>query len=202
MAQDAPSDFRFLYRTEQGRIDRARWISGAAPVAALVVIGTLALWLALPYANRPLSERAFYDPATFVANFYILAFAGALTIGYGGLLVLEQVLHDNPGPVGFLTWWAGGPLVVDLLAVPVVVVTAIGLDRVLPAAWRRAVEAAALVNLLLVLVAAPFLTGLGRRPDNPSLLDRNYVLGFGVLVGLVWLVALLPPAIRTLRARR
>ena len=132
----------------------------------------------------------------------VLAAAGALTIGYGGLLVLEQVLHDNPGPVGFLTWWAGGPLVVDLLAVPVVVVTAIGLGRVLPAAWRRAVESAALVNLLLVLVAAPFLTGLGRRPDNPSLLDRNYVLGFGVLIGLVWLVALVPPAIRTLRARR
>ena len=50
MAQDAPSDFAF-YRTEQGRIDRATWISGGA--RALVVIGTLALWLALPYANRP-----------------------------------------------------------------------------------------------------------------------------------------------------
>lgn len=132
----------------------------------------------------------------------ILAAAGALAVLYGGLLVLEQVLHDNPGPVGFLTWWAGGPLLVDLLAVPVVVVTAIGLGRVLPAAWRRAVESAALVNLLLVLVTAPFLSGLGRRPDNPSLLDRNYVLGFCVLIGLVWLVALVPPAIRTLRARR
>lgn len=132
----------------------------------------------------------------------ILAAAGALTVLYGGLLVLEQVLHDNPGPVGFLTWWAGGPLVVDLLAVPVVVVTAIGLGRVIPAAWRRAVESAALVNLLLVLVAAPFLSGLGRRPDNPSLLDRDYVLGFGVLIGLVWLVALVPPAVRALRARR
>lgn len=132
----------------------------------------------------------------------LLAAAGALTIGYGGLLVLEQVLHDNPGPVGFLSWWAGGPLVVDLLAVPVVVVTAIGLGRVLPEAWRRPVESAALVNLLLVLVAAPFLSGLGRRPDNPSLLDRNYVVGFAVLIGLVWLVALVPPAIRAVRTRR
>lgn len=131
-----------------------------------------------------------------------LAGVGALAILYGGLLVLEQVLRDNPGPVGFLTWWAGGPLVVDLLAVPIVVVTAIGLGRVLPEAWRRAVESAALVNLLLVLVAAPFLLGLGRRADNPSLLDRNYLLGFGVLVALVWLVALVPPTIRALRRRK
>lgn len=132
----------------------------------------------------------------------LLAAAGALAILYGGLLVLEQVLRDNPGPVGFLAWWAGGPLVVDLLVVPAVVVTGIGLGRVLPDAWRRAVESAALVNLLLVLVALPFLSGLGRRADNPSLLDRNYLLGFGVLIGIVWLVALAPPAIRTLRARR
>ncbi len=130
-----------------------------------------------------------------------LAAIGVLAIGYGGLLVLEQVLRDNPGPVGFLAWWAGGPLVVDLLAVPIVVVTAIGLGRVLPEAWRRAVESAALVNLLLVLVALPFLSGLGRRADNPSLLDRNYLLGFGVLVGLVWLVALVPPTVRALRRR-
>jgi len=128
--------------------------------------------------------------------------AGALAIGYGGLLALEQVLHDNPGPVGFLTWWLGGPLLVDLFAVPTVVVTAIGLSRVLPATWRRAVESAALVNLLLVLVAAPVLSGLGRLRDNPSLLDRNYPLGFAVLIGLVWLVALLPPTLRALRARR
>ena len=96
---------------------------------------------------------------------------------------------------------AAVPLVVDLLAVPIVVVTAIGLGRVLPDAWRRAVESAALVNLLLVLVALPFLSGLGRRADNPSLLDRNYLLGFGVLVGLVWLVALVPPTVRALRRR-
>ncbi|MFO1115339.1 MAG: hypothetical protein U1E28_06630 [Beijerinckiaceae bacterium] len=103
MAQDAPSDFRFLYRTEQGRIDRARWISGAAPVAALVVIGTLALWLALPYANRPLSERAFYDPATFVANFYILAFAGALilaAISWTNLSAKRFRDRGRPAPLG------------------------------------------------------------------------------------------------------
>ena len=36
MTDEVSSDFRFLYRTDQGRIDRARWISAAAPL----VVGT------------------------------------------------------------------------------------------------------------------------------------------------------------------
>ena len=27
-----PDEFRFLYRTDQGRLDRAHWIRGAAPL--------------------------------------------------------------------------------------------------------------------------------------------------------------------------
>lgn len=103
MAQDAPSGFRYLYRTDQGRIDRARWISGAAPIVALVVVGVLVLWLALPFANRPLSERKFYDPATFAANFYILAFAGALilaAISWTNLSAKRFRDRGRPAPLG------------------------------------------------------------------------------------------------------
>lgn len=82
MTDEASSEFRFLYRTDQGRIDRARWISAAAPLVVFFAVTTAVMLSALPWANRPLTERAFYDPAAFAANAYILAYA-ALTIFVG-----------------------------------------------------------------------------------------------------------------------
>jgi uncharacterized membrane protein YhaH (DUF805 family) len=82
MTDETPSGFRFLYRSEQGRVDRARWLSAAAPLALVFVVTTAIMLWALPYANRPLTERAFYDPAALATNAYILAYA-ALTIFIG-----------------------------------------------------------------------------------------------------------------------
>ena len=80
MAVEAPTGFRFLYRTDQGRIDRAQWIAGSAPLSMLFLLGTVLLAGGLPYANRPLAERAFYDPLTFAANSYILLYAAGLIL--------------------------------------------------------------------------------------------------------------------------
>ncbi len=71
--------FRFLYRTDKGRIDRAGWLRGAAPLALLFAVTTAIMLALLPWSNRPLTERAFYDPAALAANTYILVYA-ALTI--------------------------------------------------------------------------------------------------------------------------
>ena len=79
---------------------------------------------------------------------------------------------------------AGGPLIVDLIAVPIVVVAGVGIGRVVPRTWRRYAAAASALTVLVTLVAFPFLTALGRRPDNPSLLDRNYWAGYLAVLGL------------------
>ncbi|MFV0280445.1 MAG: hypothetical protein ACK5JM_06765 [Rhodoblastus sp.] len=76
---DQAAGFRFLYRTDRGRIDRAGWLRAAAPLVVLFLATTAIMLAALPWANRPLSERAFFDPAAFAANTYIIAYA-ALTI--------------------------------------------------------------------------------------------------------------------------
>lgn len=76
---DEASGFRFLYRTDQGRIDRAGWLRAAAPLALSFALTTAIMLAILPWTNRPLTERAFLDPATLAANTYILAYA-ALTI--------------------------------------------------------------------------------------------------------------------------
>ncbi|MCB1540747.1 MAG: hypothetical protein KDJ25_07830 [Rhodoblastus sp.] len=76
---DEASGFRFLYRTDKGSIDRAGWLRAAAPLAVSFGVTTAIMLALLPWANRPLTERAFFDPAALAANTYILAYA-ALTI--------------------------------------------------------------------------------------------------------------------------
>ncbi|MBX9758666.1 MAG: hypothetical protein K2Y29_07795 [Beijerinckiaceae bacterium] len=66
---------RFLYRSEEGVIDRKVWWLGATPLAALLFVMT-AIWLALePYARRGLDERAFLDTKTLLAYIYLMVFA-------------------------------------------------------------------------------------------------------------------------------
>jgi len=103
MGDETQSEFRFLYRTEQGRIDRARWISGATALVVILALGVALLWMVLPYANRPLSERAFYDPLTFAANFYILVFAAAtilLAVSWTNLSAKRFRDRGRPAPLG------------------------------------------------------------------------------------------------------
>lgn len=66
---------RFLYRSEDGAIDRRLWWIGVAPLAAILFAMT-AIWLVLePWARRGLDERAFLDPMTIVAYVYLMVFA-------------------------------------------------------------------------------------------------------------------------------
>jgi hypothetical protein len=114
-----------------------------------------------------------------------------------------QLLIERTAPVlGVAGWWLGGPLIVDLIAVPIVVIVGVGVGRVVPEQWRRYVTAASALTILLSLIAFPFLTGLGRRPDNPSLLDRNYWAGYCALVAIIWGLPLLVRLVRAIPAPR
>ena len=64
---DEASGFRFLYRTDKGSIDRAGWLRAAAPLAVSFGVTTAIMLALLPWANRPLTERAFFDPAALAA---------------------------------------------------------------------------------------------------------------------------------------
>ena len=100
---DEASEFRFLYRTDKGRIDRAGWLRAAAPLALSFVVATAIMRAVLPWANRPLTERAFLDPAALAANTYILAYA-ALTIltGISWVNLGAKRFRDRarPAPLG------------------------------------------------------------------------------------------------------
>jgi hypothetical protein len=131
-----------------------------------------------------------------------LLLLGALTVAYGGAQMLG-VLIDRTAPVlGVGAWWLGGPLIVDLIAVPMVVILGVGIGRVVPGSWRRYASAASVLTVLLSIVAFPFLTGLGRRQDNPSLLDRNYWAGYLTLLALIWGLPLFVRVARAVPAPR
>lgn len=78
---------RFLYRTEQGRIDRATWLKGAGALAAILAPFFL-IWLALaPYTDHDLARDPFFAPMT--------AAAYAFVILYSFVILLVAVSYVN-----------------------------------------------------------------------------------------------------------
>ncbi|WP_457796000.1 DUF805 domain-containing protein [Methylocystis sp. S23] len=79
MAVDAER-IRFLYRTEQGRIDRATWAKGAGALAAAIAPFML-VWIFLsPYTAHDLATDPFFAPMTAVAYAFVLLYAFAILL--------------------------------------------------------------------------------------------------------------------------
>jgi uncharacterized membrane protein YhaH (DUF805 family) len=87
---DAPADetgFRFLFRSDQGRIDTRTWWQGSAGLAAILVVLT-AIWLyLLPSAHRDLGTTPFLAWWTLAAYVYLLLYAFAV--------LLIAICHTN-----------------------------------------------------------------------------------------------------------
>ncbi len=107
-----------------------------------------------------------------------------------GVSELLGALRTPAAAVPVAARWLAGPVLLDLALVPLVAVVAVALRRRLPAAWFRPVAAASVVSLLVTAVALPFVAGVGRRADNPTLLDRPYVTGWLGILTVVWVVAI------------
>jgi hypothetical protein len=106
---------------------------------------------------------------------------GVVVGGYGAWLVLSRG-HDL---LNLVLWLAGGVVLHDgVLAVVVLAIGAVAV-RLLP----RSAKAPAVVGLVVLgsvtLLAVPVLGRFGARSDNPTLLDRDYTVGWLVLAGLV-----------------
>ncbi len=108
-------------------------------------------------------------------------------VGTWGAVELLALGRENLGAAS--VWLLGGVVVHDAVLAPfVLAVVAVG-ARVLPR-WARGAAAAALVVLGSVTVmAVPVLGRFGARPDNATLLDRDYGRGWLVIAGLVLVCA-------------
>jgi hypothetical protein len=119
--------------------------------------------------------------------------AGAAAAAYGVMLLLS---HPDWVVLEVLRWLVAGVIAHDAVLAPLtVLVTALGV-RLLPRRVRGPVAAGLVVLATVTLTAVPVLLSRGARPDNPTLLDRNYGQGWLVFAGAVALGVILSVLLR------
>jgi hypothetical protein len=116
---------------------------------------------------------------------------GAVGVAMGAFGLLRFLQHDLADIVDAVLWLAVGVVVHDAVIAPLTLgVTVVG-TRLLPRRARVLTTTGLIVLLTVTATAVPVLGSWGARPDNPTLLDRNYVAGWCVFAVLVLLGSLL-----------
>ncbi len=111
-----------------------------------------------------------------------LGVLGVALAAYGGWLLLDESLGDL---VGTAVWLGAGVVLHDFVLVPLTLgLCWLGM-RVLPLRLRGPAAAGLLVLGALTLMAVPVLGGWGANADNPTILDRNYAVGWLVVAASV-----------------
>lgn len=127
-----------------------------------------------------------------------LGVLGLLAGGYGGLLLLRLSGADL---LDVVLWMAGGLVVHDAVVAPLTVLAVLALRGVVPVGWRSPVMVGAVVLLTVTATAVPVLGRFGARPDNPTLLDRDYVAGWLLVAAVVLGVVLVAGGVSAARRR-
>jgi hypothetical protein len=115
---------------------------------------------------------------------------GALGVGatvYGAVALLD-LGSDNLWAAA--VWLAGGVLLHDGALAPLTIAAGAVAVRLARGPLPGPVVVGAVVLTTVTVVAIPVLGRFGARADNPTLLDRNYVLGWLVLATLTVVVVL------------
>ncbi|HYR17537.1 MAG TPA: hypothetical protein VEQ67_25480 [Mycobacterium sp.] len=107
-----------------------------------------------------------------------------LVVGvYGAVLVL-----DNPPVIiiRIVVWALVGIVLHDLVFAPICVALGFAGRRLISGRWWPPIALAALCSVVLVFLAVPVYGKPGMRPDNMTVLDRNYELGLWISLAIVW----------------
>ena len=120
---------------------------------------------------------------------------GVLVGLYGAWLLLSRA--DAGDLLSLAFWLGGGVLAHDVGVAAVTLMVAVLAKRWLPSAARMPAAAGLVVLGTLTVVAIPFLGRFGAREDNPTLLDRNYVGGYLVVVALVVICVVVASVVRS-----
>jgi hypothetical protein len=119
---------------------------------------------------------------------------GALGLAMGAFGALRLLQLDRPDVVDAVLWLAGGVAVHDGVVAPLTIGLVVLATRVVPASGRRRITVGLVVLATVTATAVPVLGMWGARPDNPTLLDRDYVRGWVVFGALVLLGTVLSGA--------
>jgi hypothetical protein len=104
-----------------------------------------------------------------------------------------SLLWDNPLEilVRIGVWAAAGVVLHDFVFAPLCVAVGFAGRRVIPRSWWPPIGIAALCSVVLGLLAIPVFSRPGAHADNMTVLDRDYPLGLGISLVVVWAAALL-----------
>ncbi len=128
----------------------------------------------------------------------LLAAFGVLAGGYGAWLLLSR--QDSDQLTNAAIWLIVGVVLHDgVIALLTLALAAAVVPRV-PVPARAPVAVGFVVLGTATLFAVPVLGRFGARPDNATLLDRNYTAGWLVLSGLVLAAVVVASLIRSRRA--
>ena len=131
---------------------------------------------------------------------FLLGVLGVLVGAYGAYLLLSRQDADQLLNAG--VWLASGVVLHDFVLAPLVLGLVFVGARLAPAAARAPAAAALVVLGAVTLLAVPVLGRFGARPDNATLLDRDYVAGWLAFAGVVLLATLVAALVRSRQSRR
>jgi hypothetical protein len=122
----------------------------------------------------------------------LLGALGVAVAAYGAWLLLQEgVDHGGADLVDTGVWLAGGVVLHDFVLVPLTLLLGLALVRLLPAGLRAPVAGGLVVLGTVTLMAVPVLGGLGANAGDPTVLDRDYPVGWLVVAGATMLVVAL-----------
>ncbi len=122
----------------------------------------------------------------------LIGFVGVAMGAFGALRFLQL---DRSDIVDAVLWLGGGVIVHDLVLAPLTIALTLLAARLVTGRARAAVVTGLVVLATVTVTAIPVLGGWGARADNPTLLNRDYAVGWLVFAGLVvagTLIALAP----------
>jgi FtsH-binding integral membrane protein len=126
----------------------------------------------------------------------LVGLAGVAAMGWGLWLVRDDGFERWRSQV---VWFVGGVLAHDAILAPVVVVVGVVAARILRPTIRPAIAFGFIVWATVTVAVANVLLPIGGRPDNPSLMDRPYVLAWVAFTAVV--VALVSTYVLVARRR-
>jgi len=127
---------------------------------------------------------------------------GLVGMAMGAFGALRFLQLDLPDIVNAVLWLAAGVAIHDGVIAPLTISVTVLATRVLPSRVRLRATVALVVLVTVTVTAIPVLGRWGARPDNDTLLDRNYVLGWLAFAAVVLLTTLLAgPVTRVLRSK-
>jgi hypothetical protein len=130
---------------------------------------------------------------------WVLYALGAAMVGYG---VWGQLFGADTTPRRYGELLLVAALGHDLVVAPVVLLLGLVARKVLHRHVHGALQGAALVGFVLLLIALPGMGRYGARADNTSILPRDYTSGLMVALAVVGAATLLVVGVRLVRQRR